>query len=153
MSAEPQRSCPTCGNELSGAMEFCPVCLLRKRLAGGVESGESSVSEPQAPTVGAWPGKTALPLKRYVYNPEGLLAWVEFRDALFLKITATGLSRTKSGKRPAREARSYPRRSSQRGGSWIQAIGSAVPLLKLISYWRYRTKFFRFGFTINRAVL
>jgi hypothetical protein len=25
-------------------MEFCPVCLLRKGLAGGIESGESSVS-------------------------------------------------------------------------------------------------------------
>jgi Protein kinase domain len=45
MSTEPQRTCPTCGNELSGAAEFCPVCLLRKGLAGGVESGESSVSE------------------------------------------------------------------------------------------------------------
>ena len=42
MSTEPQRTCPTCGNELSGAMEFCPVCMLRKALAGGVESGESS---------------------------------------------------------------------------------------------------------------
>ena len=45
MSTEPQRTCPSCGNELSGAMEFCPVCMLRKGLAGGVESGESSVSE------------------------------------------------------------------------------------------------------------
>src|ERR1700682_4115661 len=45
MSTEPQRTCPSCGNEVSGAMEFCPVCLLRKGLAGGVESGESSASE------------------------------------------------------------------------------------------------------------
>jgi hypothetical protein len=45
MSTEPQRTCPTCGNELSGEMEFCPVCMLRKGLAGGVESGESSTSE------------------------------------------------------------------------------------------------------------
>src|SRR5208282_103143 len=45
MSTEPKRTCPTCGNELSGAMEFCPVCMLRKGLAGGVESGESSASE------------------------------------------------------------------------------------------------------------
>src|ERR1700674_466824 len=45
MSAEPQRTCSICGNELSGAMEFCPVCMLRKDLAGGVESGESSASE------------------------------------------------------------------------------------------------------------
>jgi hypothetical protein len=28
-------------------MEFCPVCLLRKGLAGGSESGESSISEPE----------------------------------------------------------------------------------------------------------
>ena len=42
---EPQRTCPSCGNELSEAMEFCPVCLLRKGLADGVESGESSASE------------------------------------------------------------------------------------------------------------
>ena len=26
-------------------MEFCPVCMLRKGLAGGIASGESSASE------------------------------------------------------------------------------------------------------------
>src|SRR6202051_3496141 len=51
MSAEPQRTCPTCGNEFSGAMEFCPVCMLRKGLAGGVESGESSFEEAVKPTL------------------------------------------------------------------------------------------------------
>ena len=45
MKTESQRTCPSCGSELSGATEFCPVCLLRKALAGGVESGESSASE------------------------------------------------------------------------------------------------------------
>ena len=45
MSTEPQRACPSCGNEFSGAMEFCPVCMLRKALVGAVESGESSASE------------------------------------------------------------------------------------------------------------
>jgi serine/threonine protein kinase len=45
MSTEPQRTCPSCGNELSGAMELCPVCMLRQGLADGVESGESSASE------------------------------------------------------------------------------------------------------------
>ena len=45
MSTEPQRICPSCGNEFSGAMEFCPVCMLRKALAAGVQSGESSASE------------------------------------------------------------------------------------------------------------
>jgi hypothetical protein len=42
MNTEPQRTCPSCGNEFFGAMEFCPVCMLRKGLAGGVQSGESS---------------------------------------------------------------------------------------------------------------
>src|SRR5262249_54745182 len=42
MKTEPQRTCPSCGNQFSGAMEFCPVCMLRKGLAGAVESGESS---------------------------------------------------------------------------------------------------------------
>src|ERR1700726_57283 len=51
MKAEPQRTCPTCGNELSGGMEFCPVCMLRKGLAGGVESGESSFKEAGKPTL------------------------------------------------------------------------------------------------------
>src|SRR6201993_5197229 len=41
MSTEVQRTCPSCGNEFSGAMEFCPVCMLRKALPRGVESGES----------------------------------------------------------------------------------------------------------------
>jgi predicted amidophosphoribosyltransferase len=34
MSTEPQRTCLSCGNEFSGAMEFCPVCMLRMGLAG-----------------------------------------------------------------------------------------------------------------------
>jgi serine/threonine protein kinase len=42
MSTELQRTCPSCGNEFSGAMEFCPVCMLRKALANQVESGEAS---------------------------------------------------------------------------------------------------------------
>jgi tetratricopeptide (TPR) repeat protein len=50
MSTEPKRTCPSCGNEFSGAMEFCPVCMLRKGLAGGVVSGESSFEETVKPT-------------------------------------------------------------------------------------------------------
>ncbi len=45
MNEEPQRTCSSCGNEFSGAMEFCPVCMLRRGLVGGPESGESSASE------------------------------------------------------------------------------------------------------------
>ena len=50
MSLETQRTCPTCGNELSGASEFCPVCMLRKGLAGGAASGESPLEEEVNPT-------------------------------------------------------------------------------------------------------
>jgi tetratricopeptide (TPR) repeat protein len=50
VSAEPQRTCPSCGNEFSGAMEFCPVCMLRKGLAGGIGSGEFSFEEAVGPT-------------------------------------------------------------------------------------------------------
>jgi hypothetical protein len=45
MNTKPQRNCPSCGNEISGAMKFCPVCMLRKGLAGGVEAGESYASD------------------------------------------------------------------------------------------------------------
>ena len=45
MKTEDRRTCSSCGNEFSGAIEFCPVCMLRQALSGGVESGESSASE------------------------------------------------------------------------------------------------------------
>ncbi|HTD55531.1 MAG TPA: hypothetical protein VK670_09125 [Silvibacterium sp.] len=45
MSTQPQRTCPSCGNEFSETLEFCQVCMLRKGLAGGIESGESSSGE------------------------------------------------------------------------------------------------------------
>src|SRR6516162_4777719 len=48
MITQPQRSCPTCGNEFSAAMEFCPVCVLRGAAADWTESGESSASEETA---------------------------------------------------------------------------------------------------------
>jgi tRNA A-37 threonylcarbamoyl transferase component Bud32/predicted ATPase len=44
MNTEPRRACPRCGQELSGALEFCPVCMFRKAFAGSrVPSEESSV--------------------------------------------------------------------------------------------------------------
>jgi hypothetical protein len=49
MSTQPQRTCPSCGNEFSGTLQFCPVCMLRKGLAGGVESGESSSGDTLKP--------------------------------------------------------------------------------------------------------
>src|SRR5215467_12804751 len=52
MSTDFKRTCPSCGNELSGAMEFCPVCMLRRGLVGGVESGESSTADTLKPILG-----------------------------------------------------------------------------------------------------
>ena len=51
MSTQLQRACPTCGNELSGAIEFCPVCMLRQGLGREGESGESSFEESVKPTL------------------------------------------------------------------------------------------------------
>ena len=42
MRAEERRVCPNCGNEFSGAVEFCPVCMLRKALDDASEFGQSS---------------------------------------------------------------------------------------------------------------
>ena len=50
MNTEPQRTCSSCGNEFSGAMEFCPVCMLRKALPGAAQSGASSFAEAIKPT-------------------------------------------------------------------------------------------------------
>jgi hypothetical protein len=50
MSAERQRTCLSCGNEFAGAIEFCPVCMLRGALPGAAESGVSSFEEAVKPT-------------------------------------------------------------------------------------------------------
>jgi predicted amidophosphoribosyltransferase len=50
MSAEFKRTCPSCGNEFSGTMEFCPVCMLRAAIPGAAESGASSFEEAVKPT-------------------------------------------------------------------------------------------------------
>jgi len=50
MSTEPQRTCLSCGNEFSGAMEFCPVCMLRGALPGTGESGVSTFEGAIKPT-------------------------------------------------------------------------------------------------------
>ena len=47
MKTEERRACPSCGNEFSGAMEFCPVCMLRGVLDEEAESlSELTLSEP-----------------------------------------------------------------------------------------------------------
>jgi serine/threonine protein kinase len=40
MNAEGRRACPSCGNEFSGAIKFCPVCMLHQALPGAIGSGE-----------------------------------------------------------------------------------------------------------------
>jgi hypothetical protein len=45
MSTQTKHTCPSCGNEFSGAMEFCPVCMLRGAIPGVAESGDSSTSD------------------------------------------------------------------------------------------------------------
>src|SRR5215468_1140445 len=62
MSTETKRTCPSCGNEVSGTLEFCPVCMLRKGLGGAVESGESSVT---GDTLNRMPDKPAQRFEHY----------------------------------------------------------------------------------------
>ncbi len=50
MSTERGHTCPDCGSEFSGAMEFCPVCMLRKALDRDVEPGESTSEDALKPT-------------------------------------------------------------------------------------------------------
>ncbi|MGA7879271.1 MAG: hypothetical protein WCD63_00240 [Terrimicrobiaceae bacterium] len=46
MKTEDRRVCPSCRTEFSGAMEFCPICMLRGVLGEEVESiSERDVSE------------------------------------------------------------------------------------------------------------
>jgi hypothetical protein len=45
MSTAPQRTCAACGTELSGAMKFCPVCMLHQALGREGESNDSSFEE------------------------------------------------------------------------------------------------------------
>ena len=42
MKTEDRRVCPGCGNEFSGAMEFCPICMLRR----GSDEETELFSEP-----------------------------------------------------------------------------------------------------------
>jgi serine/threonine protein kinase len=49
MKTEPHRTCPSCGKELPGAMEYCLVCMLREALDRGVKSEQSSFGEEARP--------------------------------------------------------------------------------------------------------
>ena len=50
MSAESKRTCPSCGNEFSGTMQFCPVCMFRAAIPGAAQSATSSFAEAIKPT-------------------------------------------------------------------------------------------------------
>jgi serine/threonine protein kinase len=50
MNEECRRTCPACGTELSGAMKFCPVCMLHRALGREGESGESALEHAVEPT-------------------------------------------------------------------------------------------------------
>src|SRR5258708_34712347 len=52
MNRKSRVRCPTCSNEFSGAMEFCPVCVLRTGLASELETGESVSQDAVKPTSG-----------------------------------------------------------------------------------------------------
>src|SRR5438876_340640 len=49
MKGEDNRTCQTCGSELSGAMEYCPVCMLREALDAEAESGELASEQSAKP--------------------------------------------------------------------------------------------------------
>jgi serine/threonine protein kinase len=61
MKTEDRRVCAKCGSEFSGAMEFCPVCMFRQALTGGVKSCES----PSEDTVNAAPEHAAHRFEHY----------------------------------------------------------------------------------------
>jgi serine/threonine protein kinase/Tfp pilus assembly protein PilF len=44
------QTCPTCGTEFPGAMNYCPVCILHQALGGKGESGESALGQAIEPT-------------------------------------------------------------------------------------------------------
>jgi len=51
MKTQPRRTCPSCGNQFSGTLEFCPVCMIRNAIDSGAESSEFSfkrMAEPAA---------------------------------------------------------------------------------------------------------
>jgi hypothetical protein len=70
MSTEPPRTCPSCGNEFSGAVEFCPVCMLRGALT---EKAESTVAASTEAPVQATPEVLPERFENYevVKRPDG----------------------------------------------------------------------------------
>ena len=69
MKGEDSRTCQACGREISGALEFCPVCMLRQGLDAEAESGELSSEYSAKPQ----PELVAQRLEHYelVYGEDG----------------------------------------------------------------------------------
>src|SRR5262245_30495300 len=42
MKTKPRRTCTSCGNQYTGALQFCPICMVREAIDWTAESGESS---------------------------------------------------------------------------------------------------------------
>ena len=70
MKTKDRRVCPSCGNEFSGAVEFCPVCILRKALEEETQSDEST-SEPR--NAGITPARVPHRFEHYelMFDEEG----------------------------------------------------------------------------------
>ena len=119
MKTEDRRTCPSCGGELSGAMEFCPVCMFRKGLAGGAESGEPSAADTLEP-------KPVEPDQRFDHyelvtgedgkpvelgrgamdiKPTNIMVSFEERGAVRTKIIDLGLAKQLSLARPMKKFR------------------------------------------------
>ncbi|MBV8134962.1 MAG: serine/threonine protein kinase, partial [Deltaproteobacteria bacterium] len=50
MKRKPRLTCPACGTEYSGAMEFCPVCILRSGLASEIKGDRPASKDTVKPT-------------------------------------------------------------------------------------------------------
>ncbi len=64
MKTELRRTCPSCGNEFSEAMEFCPVCILRGA-ARGESAAAPAVNPTGEPEQGSEEGEPASPVNRF----------------------------------------------------------------------------------------
>ena len=63
MKTEDRRVCPSCGNEFSGAVEFCPICMLRRVLDEEVESFSEQAQAGQG-LVWEWNGLSIINLSK-----------------------------------------------------------------------------------------
>jgi hypothetical protein len=105
MKTEDRRVCPRCGSEFSGAMAFCPICMLR-----GVLDQEVGVFSEQAfnePTLEIGPFEH--------FEPDNIMVSFEEGGVPTAKIIDLGLAKPVIGS----NARSTDRRTPSRSpASW-----------------------------------